>query len=183
MRCLNQPIARQANLEDGCTGKFWESRFTSQALKTEEALLSCMAYVDLNPIRAEMASTPEDSDHTSIQERLSPRFDLNAAIKSQYDNGDLLDYKTELKPLSYFEGKSRNQHQSGILFSWKDYLELVDSTGRIIQANKRGYIENQLPPILERLQVSAEQWLINSSQFETIHARRFNRITPNLDTG
>ena len=47
MRCLNQPIARQANLEDKCTGKFWESRFTSQALKTEEALLSCMAYVEV----------------------------------------------------------------------------------------------------------------------------------------
>ncbi|MCP3669135.1 MAG: transposase, partial [Gammaproteobacteria bacterium] len=63
MRCLSQPIARQANLEDQCTGKFWESRFKSQALKTEEALLSCMAYVDLNPIRAEMADTPETSKY------------------------------------------------------------------------------------------------------------------------
>ena len=43
MRCLNQSIAHQANQEDKCTGKFWESRFTSQALKSEEALLSCMA--------------------------------------------------------------------------------------------------------------------------------------------
>ncbi len=76
MRCLNQPIARQANLEDNCTGKFWESRFNSQALKSEEALLSSMAYVDLNPIRAEIAISPETSNYTSIQERIQPEFSL-----------------------------------------------------------------------------------------------------------
>ena len=64
IRCLNQPIARQANLEDGCTGRFWESRFNSQALKSEEALLSCMAYVDLNPVRAGIAETAETWSHT-----------------------------------------------------------------------------------------------------------------------
>ncbi|WP_227715091.1 hypothetical protein [Marinobacter sp. 1-3A] len=42
MKCLNEPIARQANREDECTGHFWESRFKSQALDTEEALLACI---------------------------------------------------------------------------------------------------------------------------------------------
>ncbi len=183
MRCLNQPIARQANLEDKCTGKFWESRFTSQALKTEEALLSCMAYVDLNPIRARIATCPETSGYTSIQERIQPAFNLQQAIKSQCQAGDLLEFKAPLKPLLQFDPGMVNHSRQGIFFAFRDYLELVDWTGRIIRNDKRGFIDDALPPILRRLQLSAKQWHLNSTRFEAIHASRFNRITPNIDTG
>ena len=183
MRCLNQPIAFQANREDGCTGKFWESRFTSQALKSEEALLSCMAYVDLNPVRAGVAEQPETSSHTSIRERLRPEFDLQQAIDDQTGCGDLLDFRSSLKPLMPFEQEKGNDHQTGIPFNFKDYLTLVDWTGRIIRNDKGGHIDEAYPLILSRLQVTPEQWRINTTQFEVIHPGRFNRQTPQLDTG
>jgi REP element-mobilizing transposase RayT len=183
MRCLNQPIAHQANREDKCTGKFWESRFTSQALKSEEALLSCMAYVDLNPVRTGVADTPEGSEYTSIRERLQPEFSMQQAIDDQTQCGDLLDFRTTLKPLLHFENRLANESQTGILFNFEEYLALVDWTGRIIRGDKRGHIDNALPPILDRLQITADQWCINTTHFEAIHPKRFNRIVPQLDTG
>jgi REP element-mobilizing transposase RayT len=130
MRCINEPIARMANREDHCTGSFWEGRFKSQALLDERALLACMAYVDLNPIRAAIAATPEQSDYTSVQERIE--HPQNGCLASFADQGSDI-----------------------IPFNLKDYLELVDWGGREVKRNKRGYIPASAPPILVRLQMNA----------------------------
>ena len=183
MRCLNQPIAQQANREDGCTGKFWESRFTSQALRTEEALLSCMAYVDLNPVRANIAKTPETSDYTSIQERISRRFDLTNAVTEQLRAGELMAFEQTLKPLLHFDGSISNNRQTAIPFHYHDYLSLVDWTGRAMREDKRGAIPKHLPPILERLSISPKRWLNSSQQFEHLHRRRFYNKPPVASTG
>jgi REP element-mobilizing transposase RayT len=175
MKCLNEPIARQANQEDKCTGHFWESRYKSQALLTEEALLSCMTYVDLNPVRAGMAATPEESDHTSIKERIKPQFDLTSAIESQKALLALQHFKLPVKPFAKFEGSIRNEEQQGILFSLEGYLTLVDMTGRILRDDKRGAISAHLPPILERLKINQEEWLNNATQFEKLYHKKFAR--------
>jgi hypothetical protein len=138
MKILNQDIAFSANAEDNCKGHFWEARFKSQALLDERALLTCMAYVDLNPIRAAMAMTPESSDYTSIQDRIQNK-------------------KTNLM--------SFNKEEIPYLLA--DYLQLVDATGRAIIETKRGYIPKELPDILHRLNLNPDTWLDELNQFKT----------------
>ena len=150
MRDLNEYIAREANKEDGCTGRFWEGRFKSQALLDESAVLACMTYVDLNPIRAKMEKTPETSKHTSIKKRIH-------AAKNQLPQPSVL---------TPFVGNPRENIPKGIPYSLKDYCELVDTTGRCIRDDKAGHIDNTQSPILERLGLDSAQWLTLTTEFE-----------------
>ena len=70
MRCLNETIARRANKEDDCTGRFWEGRYKSKNLPSTRSVWACMAYDDLNPVRAKMADRVDAPEHTSLQRRL-----------------------------------------------------------------------------------------------------------------
>jgi hypothetical protein len=92
----------------------WEGRFKSQALLDEMALLACMAYVDLNPVRAKIATSPEASEHTSVKAR----------IRALQNN------KPAPPTIAEFVGSVPKAQ--GLPFSLKDYLELTDWTGRLI---------------------------------------------------
>ena len=156
MRSLNEPIARLANQEDHVTGRFWEGRFKSQALLDESALLACMAYVDLNPVRAKMATTPETSDHTSIQRRISSV----TLAKKACPPPQLMPFSDDVA------AKEVDPTQMGKLpIEFAMYLKLVDQTGRVMREGKAGAIEKNALPILERLNLSPENWLYLTSNF------------------
>jgi REP element-mobilizing transposase RayT len=171
MRCLNEYVARKANEEDGCKGRFWEGRFKSQALLDEKAVLACMAYVDLNPVRAGMAATPESSDYTSVQQRTvelvrsthHTSVKISTATTSSAKNASAKNAPEKSNPtLLPFVS------ESNIEAVWQDtlcdvrlldYLELVDWTGRALRPDKRHSIDHAVPSILERLQISPNDWL------------------------
>ena len=162
MKCLNEPIARMVNKEDGCTGRFWEGRYKSQLLLDSAALIACMAYVDLNPVRANIADTPETSDYTSIANRIA----LQQNNKSAPDIAEVVEpLKTpKLMPFATCQQEvlkkiQQNTHSFCLPIQQDDYFKLVDWTGRCIKEGKRGRIPSHLSPILQRLEINEEQWV------------------------
>lgn len=166
MRCLNEYLARLANAEDRCSGRFWEGRFKSQALLDEAGLLTAMAYVDLNPIRAGIAPAPEASEFTSIYARIQRLHP--SAQRERFSSAPRI-------PLRRFRDEGATA-DSCIPYTLHDYLALVDWTGRAIRAGKRGFIAAEIPPILKRLNIETDAWQLLMSRRGTLFGRAMGRL-------
>jgi len=164
MRNLNEFIARKANLEDNCTGRFWEGRFKSQALLDETAVLSCMMYVDLNPIRAKMADSLQSSDFTSIQERIKQYKSFQKQQIKMNEDVTVLPQPNSL--LSF----GNNKDKDSIPFTLFDYLELAEFSGKLILPNKRGSIDSNRPAILKILDIESDSWINTIKHFRRQYA-------------
>ena len=159
MRCLAEPVARLANAEDRGTGRFWEGRFRCQALLDDDAVLACMAYVDLNPVRAGLADTLGESDHTSIKRRMK-------SPPSQ-----------QAQPLCATAGPPA----AGFLpVSEADYIRLVDWAGRQLHRGKRGFIADDAPPALG-LRIDTAAWLTKVNGVESRFCRAIGSAQALLD--
>jgi REP element-mobilizing transposase RayT len=166
MKALKEPLARLANREDDCKGTFWESRYKSIAILDEEALLATCAYIDLNPVAAGIAATPETSRHTSVRQRVE-----HAKAQGQLESlkssarGSLAGSRATKKLedshwLCPVEDRSqKDSKREGMLpnFSLGSYLLLVDYTSRLCRAGK-ARVSAEVAGIFERLGTSAEFW-------------------------
>lgn len=156
MRCLNEPIARRANREDACTGRFWEGRYRCQALLDDAAVVACMAYVDLNPVRAGLATDLVNCDHTSVKRRIES-FDADATSDA----------------LSPIAGNSA----ASLPLALREYLTLVDLTGRIARPNGRGRtLDPQALPLLRRLGADEPHWHYQVFGIETRYWRAVGAV-------
>jgi len=174
MRCLNEYLARRANAEDECTGRFWEGRFRSQALLDEAGLLMAMAYVDLNPVRAGIATTPEESEFTSIYVRLQQLKRQSMEQSPSQRRGKSRREGAASPPLLTFR-ESAEPHPPNIPMEFLDYLHLLDWSGRHRELGKRG-IEPHLPPILARLHIDPDAWLRMMRPSGNLFGRAIGRL-------
>ena len=84
MSYFDRNLATRANQEDEVTGAFWEGTYRAELIHDEASLLACLSYIDLNPIRALMAASLEESDYTGA-------FDRIAELRSQLATGEFSD--------------------------------------------------------------------------------------------
>ncbi len=162
MRALNEPIARRANEEDACTRRFWEGRYRCQALLDEAAVLACMSYVDLNPIRVGIAEDLPQSDHTGIKRRI-----------------ETLAKQAPEAPLPALAGVEPGF--AVLAISTATYLDLVDWTARLTRPDERGHIAASAPPILEALGLRRTSWACHVLGIETRYVRAIGSARSLID--
>ena len=166
MKCLKEPLSRLVNKAEKCSGAFFEGRFKSIAVLDEEALLAICAYIDLNPVAAGIAATPEASEHTSVKARVDHVQqqgrveDLQAAKQGSVAGSRVSKKLEEALWLIPIEDRRRlDSTREGMLagFTLGNYLMLVEHTGRLLRDGKAS-ITAEVSDILGRLGSSAEAW-------------------------
>lgn len=194
MKSLDEYLARRANQEDGSKGRFWEGRFKCQRIASEAAALQCAIYIDLNPIRAKIAETPEESFFTSAWERIEARS-AKLELESQSLPGEQPEKAETAATTAAVAAKhaalqeraqrdcwlapiqSTDDRQGFLSITLDQYLSLLDWTGRQLREDKRGAIPHDLAPILERLRIDADHW-VDSTQY---HKSWFSRFVGNVN--
>jgi hypothetical protein len=157
MKCLKEPLARMANSEDDCRGAFWEARYQSIPVVDAAGLLATSAYIDLNPVAAGIAPTPESSTHTSLRTRLD-HCEASGTAQTLRDDLSTLTRDTSqergLWLLPVDDDRAHGGNRPGLYegLTLSCYLRLVDATSRMIRHGKAS-LEAEIAPIFERLQL------------------------------
>jgi putative transposase len=75
MQAVGRRYVRRFNQRHARTGTLWEGRYRSTLIQTERYLLACMAYIDLNPVRAGLVADPGDYPWSSYSHYVGRRPD------------------------------------------------------------------------------------------------------------
>jgi REP element-mobilizing transposase RayT len=170
MKALSEPIARFANKQEKCTGCFWEGRFKAQRLLDEAALLACCMYVDLNPVRAAMAESPETSTFTSAHDRIKAiqgkTIESSAAPMQTINREDAAKIHKSSTPEELAERRKAAKARRGPRIARDGWLAPIELNSRVtgpavskdgVRASDRGFLDMSLDDYIALLYWTGRQ--------------------------
>ena len=185
MKSMNEYISRRSNREDDVSGHFWEGRFRCQRLMDSASILACMVYVDLNPVRAKIAESLQDSEFTSAYDRVNSYVATRCTSKlpESMQASTVEEIKVEIKDVSVTSWLADLDDADTPVFglSERTYLKLLDITGRCIHAGKEGVLSRDALPILESLELDADEWVKNIMRYGSLFYRVVGRLEHLVD--
>jgi len=172
MGILQENIARRANMEDGCRGRFWETRFRVRECTDPSALLLCGIYVDVNPIKAGEAASPRTATYTSACQRIQAQGQRSNA-RERADGWmaelTLQPENTATHELAYSSRTGRRASDMGILpMSLDSYERLLNWTAVMLRSGERKTIPKDLASILDRMDIEQEAWLDTVDHYDAL---------------
>lgn len=162
---IKQGFTRIYNKENNRSGFFWGQRFKSVIIENSNALLNCLAYIDLNPVRAGIVKQPEDYRWCTLGYLL------------QSDN------KEDLLSLEFGNNKLNNMTLMERLIAYREFVyeigALVREKGKALdkeileKQRLRGFNISSLERIKYRSRYFSHSAFLGSKSFVQYHYRNF----------
>ena len=115
MRNVQAAFARWYNKTYDRQGRFWADRFKSTVLADEEALLDCMLYVDLNPVRAGLVERPEEYTGSSAYLREIGKAGWLGSLYSLLGRRSESDAWSDYKGRLYYRGSVASKEGQAVI--------------------------------------------------------------------
>jgi len=153
MRNLQAAYARWYNRTNDRRGRFWADRFKSVCLQQGNAVLDCMLYVDLNPIRAGLIERPEDWCGSSVYLREMGKDDWLLALPEVCEECTQKKALVEYRALLYCRGNLPTKQGQAFIPDW--ILDQEEARGFKV----RGLYRKRLGYFVDGLAVGTDQFI------------------------
>ncbi len=85
MQAMGRTYVQALNKQYERTGTLWEGRYKASLIQSDNYLLACYRYIELNPVRAGIVSSPEDYTYSSYRHNALGQPDELIVTHSVYD--------------------------------------------------------------------------------------------------
>jgi len=171
VREIKVGFARYYNRRHNRRGYFWGDRFKSVIVDKGETLVNCLAYIDLNPLRAGIVDRPEDYRWSSLG------YHIQTENKDRFLSTDfgLKEFSVKSKKERIIRYR-RYVYEAGALNRPDKMQSQVINAKVVAKERKRSFEISRVDRFRYRTRYFTDSGIIGSKEFVAAHYQRFKHL-------